>query len=95
MPGSTRGVTDSAMSGPGFLVRLGSRILRGLERKKARGSAAFGICVGDASRAAGLRCHGERLDVPELGQKGVLVVVATAGYDPSLPVKVADFTERE
>ena len=56
-----------------FLVRVGSRILRGVGRKKPRGCAAFRWLRMDRARLGG-GC--ERLYVPELGQERVLIVVA-------------------
>jgi len=40
-----------------------------------------------------LGCDRERLYVPELSQKGVLVVVAAARHSPALFVEVGYFTE--
>ena len=45
------------------------------------------------SRLPGSGCHFERLDVTELSQERVLIVVATARYDPPLLVEVADLAE--
>jgi hypothetical protein len=62
--------------------------------EKAPGSAPFGVCVGDVfPRCRVLRCHGERLDVPELSQESVLIVVTAARYHPPLFIEVADFAE--
>ncbi len=52
-------------------VKSGSRILRGFEAKR-RAPRAF-CCV-----VRFLGCLGHRLDVPELGEKRVLIVVAPA-----------------
>ncbi len=42
---------------------------------------------------AALRCDSKRLDVAALSQECVLIVVATARYDPPLLVEMADFAE--
>jgi hypothetical protein len=63
------------------------RILRRLREGKARSRAPFLVTV---ARLCG---DGERLDVPQLGQEGVLVVVAAARYHPPFFVEVHDFTE--
>jgi hypothetical protein len=66
-------VPNFAELGYAFLVRCGSRILRGVGREKSRGCAAFRWLRLDRARLGG-GC--ERLYVPELGQERVLIVVA-------------------
>jgi hypothetical protein len=63
------------------------RILRRLQEGKARSRAPFLVTI---ARLCG---DGERLDVPQLGQEGVLVVVAAARYHPPFSVEAHDFTE--
>ena len=61
---------------------------------KGARSTPFGVYVGDVfSLCRVLRCHGERLDVAELRQQGVLIVIAAARYYLPLLVKVADFAK--
>ncbi len=54
-------------------VKSGSRILRGFEAKR-RAPARLLLC----GVVRFLGCLGHRLDVPELGEKRVLIVVAPA-----------------
>jgi len=69
----------------------GVRILRELRRAKARCRRAFGD--GRLLLCSYLGCGREWLYVPELSQKGVLVVVAAAQHSPALFVEVGYFTE--
>jgi hypothetical protein len=61
--------------------------------KKARRIAPLQFVLVMRSRLPGSGCHFERLDVSELSQKRVLIVVATARFDPPLLVEVADLAE--
>jgi hypothetical protein len=63
--------------------------LRGFGAEKARFDAPFG----DGFRS--LCRNGERLHVPELGQKRVLIVVANARHNPPLCIELTDFAERQ
>jgi hypothetical protein len=75
---------------------VGSRILRSgvmgngfIEARRARL-----FCDGVGYLCSRLGCGRQRLHVPELSEKRVLVVVATARYDAALLVEAGDFTER-
>jgi hypothetical protein len=67
MPGSTRGVTNSAWLGHAFFVRARPRILCGLGGKRRVGARLLAFVLVIVSTCCpALRRHGERLDVPEL-----------------------------
>lgn len=68
-------------------MRGRSRILHGFGGEKARFDAPFG----DGFRS--LCRNAERLHVPELGQKRVLIVVANARHNPPLFIELTNFAE--
>src|SRR6266704_368582 len=58
-----------------------------------RGAHLCPFVLVKCSRTAGLCRDGKRLDVPELGQEGVLIVVAPPRHNSPLLVEPADFAE--